>query len=667
MIESEFIQEKTEEVSLEDKEFLYKLYQDNKQLSSELKENLESILFRLKPPTPEEYLDPANKWITKGFADSILPHIREDFCEILNQSKNYNQVVEYGATRLGKSFLVSLIIHYIVIFVHCLRYPQLYYGLAPTTSLSLYIVSFVTEKANQLLLKPIYDVFSMSPRMKQVKFQDEVSKKQKEIGYETIIWSKAATFGKLTLESKLTLNIGTDFMSFIGSNLLFLSVSEINFFIEKAGATHEDIFQIYSDGLERIKASVGDNYLGMVFLDSSANDEENKIEQYILQELPQHDKVFFRWRKRWEIDNNKRKIIQVQGGNLKKWVKTGETFRVCVGNNKIDPMIIKDNTQLEGIPSDLIEEVPIDYYEEFERNLLTSIKNIIGRPTRKENKFIQDISIINDIFDSNLQNVTSSIMADASEEPELLIWNQIKDKFFNKYNKESYTLKRAPQEPRWVRIDIAHSTKGDLFGIAMGHKEKSLADTELYIFDFAFTIRPGENGINITAVELFLLDLMRLGNVPIFQISSDSFQNKQMEQNIKRANVDMITYSVDKTIDAYVTLYNTLFNRKVKVGKNIFVKNNLNSLMLTNINGKEKIDHTSGTTEKTYNGDWEYSKAGIHAKDVSDCVAGVVYHMSTSNITPTAEYRHENKKFSDKFEDKEELINRAFKKIHKYY
>ena len=118
-------------LSLQEKQELHKLF-FNESAPTELKKKLEKIVFRLQPPTPEEYLDHANGWITKAFADSIYEYIKEDFCEILSEEKNYSQAVEYGATRLGKSYLARMIIHYIVIYVHCLRHPQLYYGLSPT-------------------------------------------------------------------------------------------------------------------------------------------------------------------------------------------------------------------------------------------------------------------------------------------------------------------------------------------------------------------------------------------------------------------------------------------------------------------------------------------------------------------------------------------------------
>ena len=64
----------------------------------------------------------------------------------------------------------------------------------------------------------------------------------------------------------------------------------------------------------------------------------------------------------------------------------------------------------------------------------------------------------------------------------------------------------------------------------------------------------------------------------------------------------MIQYSVDRTVDAYVVLYNMMYSERVKSGRNIFLKNNLDSLIAVKKNGVEKIDHSIGTTENIYNG-----------------------------------------------------------------
>jgi len=649
-----------QELSLDEQKRFHEMWHECSS-ADEMYDQLEKVIFRIKPPTPREYLDPKNEWVTKAFSDSIYDHIKEDFIEILSEKSNYTQVVEYGCTRSGKSFLNRMLIHYIIIYVHCLRHPQLYYNLSPTTNMSIYIMSFVAEKVNQLLLKPIYDILMMSPRFIKVDRQDAVAIKQKEVGFDKIVWSKAATFGKLTLESRLSLNIGTNFLDFIGADLLYLSVSEINFFIQQAGVSHEQIFQLYTDGLERIKATVGNNYLGMVYLDSSANDIENPIEKYILSDLQKQEGVFFKSRSRWEA----RPYL------YPKWLETKETFKVCTGDGTTAPKIITDDKQLKDINKKLIIEVPIDAKPDFERNVVKSIKDIAGLPTQRENRLIQDSLLIENLFSNEfIENIEGAVIADSASSPEKLIWNQIQSRFFIKTIEGKYRIKRAYREPRWVYVDPAHSANGDLAGIAMGHKERSTKfEKTIYVLDFAFCIAPGKNGINLAAIENFVLDLKYEGNVYVKYFSSDSFQNAQFKQNLARNNIETSVLSVDRTIDPYSNFINCMFDETVKVGKNIFLKNNLLSLVIEKDNkGKDKIDHIKGKTEHKYFGDWDYSQAGINDKDCSDGAAGVVYNMFNSEIIPTTIYETENAK-NDVIEDKDdsETLQKALLGIRSAY
>lgn len=568
----------------------------------------------------------------------------------------------------GKSYLARMLIHYVIIYIHCLRHPQLYYGLAPTTNLSIYIMSFVAEKVNQLLLKPIYDILDLSPRFKRLKFQDKVAEEQYKHGLDNIYWSKASTFGNITLESKLTLNLGTDFMSFIGSDLLFLIVSEINFFIEKAGATHEEIFQLYTDGVARIQATVGDNYLGTVFLDSSSNDEDNPIEKYILEELPKQEKVFFRQRAKWVEENSIRKAI----GSVKLpiWEETGKTFDICKGNKTFIPKIIEDKTELKQTPKSLIVPVPIDLKGNFKRNILKAIKDDCGLPTRKENKLIQDVNIILNLFENKyINNIESLIYADASEVPENLIWNQIRDNFFSKSNINRYTINRAQGEPRYIGIDLAHAVKGDIQGIAMLHKERSKElQRTIYVTDFCFGVIGKEKGINLEAGTHLVLDLISIGNMFIQGVYIDQFQSQTLIQALQRSKIDAKKQSVDKTLEPYQTLLTFMINNFIKVGKNIFLKNNLDSLITTKRNDKEVIDHTKGTVNNIYNGNFEYSSAGINAKDCSDALCQAFWGaFSDDTSQPFIIYEEENKKYSNNPQDFDDVISKTWSQLHKYY
>ena len=91
----------------------------------------------------------------------------------------------------------------------------------------------------------------MSERFKMVKFQDQVREEQNRIGLDYIVYSKASKVGEITLDSGLNLILSNDDpMGLLGADILQMYVTEISFFIRKAGATEEKIYQLYFEVMQ---------------------------------------------------------------------------------------------------------------------------------------------------------------------------------------------------------------------------------------------------------------------------------------------------------------------------------------------------------------------------------------------------------------------------------
>jgi hypothetical protein len=683
MIElQDFIDKNYNELSIEKRQILYDAFK-NPETRKELEGSLSSIIFKKRPPTGEEFLDPINQWLPLNVVSSIYPHIREDFLKIIDGKKDYFQLCFYGATRIGKTFLARLLIMYTVVFIHHLREPALYYGLSPLTDLCIYFISFKFEKTRQLYLQPLYKILEKSKRFVKVKIRDQVAREQAKYGCEKIVYSESALVGEITLASGLQFLLGNDSPNeIIGADIIQAYISEIAFFIEEAGATEEKIFQLYTDALDRIKATVGADYLTHVFLDSSANYADSLIENYIIKTLQFEDDVYFKWRSRWEAVPQKfkkwfhsqeelkaQKIPEEQLDEL--LYKQGKMFKVITGNADIPAKFVTSEQDIVGIPKDLIAYIPIDVKKEFSRGanaLVKSIKDIAGKPTSNESKFIQSQSIIDGLFSCTyLRNIEGGLVANAADSPQQLLYNKVEKLLFTKYNINSTVLYRAPREPRIIALDSAHSVKGDLYGFCMGHGEWSrLLETTMVIIDLCFPVLPGDDGINLAALEAFVIDLKTIGDVPITRVNMDTFQSQQTKQNLKRVNIDAQILSVDTSLNPYMSLLTMLLSGTIKAGKNIFLKNNLTSLeRIRKENGKEMIDHKKGVTYNSYSGDWENSKAGINAKDTSDPLASVAHTIISSDIIPTTIFEDENRRFTKEPEFQKILLQNAFKYINR--
>jgi len=651
------IDEKYNSFTIEEKKQLYNIYSNSNLDIDDLAQKAKLLIFKEIPPTGAEFLDASTGWLPPSVVDSIYPHVKQDFLNIIDGKKEYFQLCFYGGTRLGKTFLARLLIIYTIIFIHFLREPSLFFHLSPLTDLCLYLLSWKFDKTRQLYCKPIFKILEKSDRFIQVKFADSVSIEQKKYGCKKIVYSKASSVGEITLASGLLLLLGNDDPNeILGADILQVYISEIAFFIDVAGTSEEEIFRLYTDALDRIEATVGKAYLTYVYLDSSANYAASTIESHIIKKLQFDNETYFRWRARWEARPHMFPI----------WNETKETFRVITGDGSIPAQIVISEEQIKNIPPDLIQDVPIDARKRYEQALVKSIKDIGGRPTSSESKFIQQASFINSIFDNEtLKNVLTSLRADANEVPEGLIWNQISEQFFKKSFDGKYYFYRAPKEARCIGLDSSFSKDGDAFGLAMLHKEWSREKkTSIYVIDFCFGILPKEKAINMEAISQFIIDIQQKGNTYIKNVFSDSFQVAEgIKQQIERRGINVIKQTVDRTMNPYQTMLTCMANNELKSGRNIYLKNNLYCLQMV----EGKIDHPKGTVIHDYNGDWETSQVGINAKDISDAVCQALWGAKNIDYIPSCCYEDENDRLTGRSETQQNSIKDAVKQFHEFF
>ena len=81
----QYIDNEYRDLSIEERKEIYDLY-FNPETVQEMKDKLERIIFYKKPPTPEEFLDPSNGWLSENVTASIFPYIKEDLIHILDAS-----------------------------------------------------------------------------------------------------------------------------------------------------------------------------------------------------------------------------------------------------------------------------------------------------------------------------------------------------------------------------------------------------------------------------------------------------------------------------------------------------------------------------------------------------------------------------------------------------
>ena len=388
----------------------------------------------------------------------------------------------------------------------------------------------------------------------------------------------------------------------------------------------EWIMNFYNSGKARIKSRLHGDYYGRSILDSSPNDRDNAIDAYILK------------------DARKDKTNYIVEGSMWKWdperYGKEQTFKVFIGATGQPPKILNPGDPLlvdASISPDKIIDVPVSLRQDFENDVIKSLKDCAGIPSGSVHSLITDYSKIERMFTTGLRNVYTGVSAPAEVSPVDLIWNQVVDKFFIKkgYRYEFYY---KPFLPRVVAVDQSYST--DVTCISMGHIEryKETGDN-IFVIDFTIPIIPAKNSkVNLEAIRVFIEDLRRKGNIVLEAVGFDQFQSEVTMQNLRRDEFLVERISSDKTMDPYMNMSALMSAGRIVVGKNIFLKNNLKSLEFTRSKrgGKSKIDHDSSKAGITFSADesWETSPMGLYAKDVSDAVVGVIElcrkHFKTS-------------------------------------
>jgi hypothetical protein len=602
-----------------------KLILNNKYLSQAAREDLLintwRINYREKPPTMKEFL--TQEWIGP-MADSIHPHIREILEDFWGLQSPYRHLVLGSAIGTGKSTAAAIHNLFVSVNLYLMRDPKRFFELAASTAIIQAFISFSMDKAAQLLLQPLIQILSTSPKFRRVK-QEEHLKTQQAKHPDVICWTTASKMGNLQFPGDIHYIIASGPHQLLGLNMIQSTMSEINFFIDR-GFSPEYIWRIYQDSKSRIFSRFGNKQFCGTVLDSSPNDlDASPIDKYVFTGEAQKDKENYvsigsQW-EMYEKDPKKTKLKAL----CPIYALTGETFPVFRGNSNLPPEIVHPDN-LHTYDESEIYHVPIDYRRDFEQATEKNVKDVCGWPANASGKLINSQARIEDIFTPQLKNLYSYIKVASTDPAKHLIWNQIKDKFFIQTGPNRWEFYRAPRARRWLHFDQAET--GDFAGIAMSHREYDLKNNEfIIVHDFTLAVTGGQSArINLDAFRTFPEDLRNLGKVDLQSVTFDRFQSSTTVQYLKEQGFNARQFSVDTSVDPYIS-YAALINiGNIKCGRNIFLKNNIKSLQeVKTTSGRRKIDHMIGKIVRDDGAHWFLSQMGLYAKDCSDCCAATAY------------------------------------------
>ena len=351
-------------LSSEEREALEWLIGELRKGHYEVFEWLEQNKYKRKPVSMAQFLD--DDYYMGKSTKSLYPALRRDLIEIVDGGP-YRQVLLTGAIGFGKTTSISLLTARLLYELSCLRFPQVQYGLMAGADIVVALISKNLQLARSVLRRPLEGRILLSPYFKE-HFWPKVNKDEMKFpGRIKIVNSSAFT------------------ERILGMDVIGGAMDEVNFFGEfrpGMGGKADVAMNVYNSLLRRIKSRflrAGGDLPGMMVVVSSAGHKGSFMDKHI-QEVKGDPYVFVRDYAIWDVKP--------------KHYFSGEKFWVLVGGGRLRSKILTEEEARAVDEDELVEngarliQVPVEFREDFERNIEAAIRDIAGISVSALNPFI---------------------------------------------------------------------------------------------------------------------------------------------------------------------------------------------------------------------------------------------------------------------------------------
>lgn len=588
-----------------------------------LLENSWKINHKFKPPTPEEFL--TEEWIGSQAKD-IYPHCKQVFLDYFNPLINKNTIILYAPIGYGKTTLLALMTLYRTVISLSYRDIKKQFKLGKSTRLCNSTVSFTKGTAFDMLIAPIINIMEISPKFERVRYERDLSDPSKrEEG--KLLFCNTSKGNALIRIDDIFYECSSSPQDLIGRTTVAIQLNEL---CNLSKLMPEDrIMEMLNEAQNRIISRFGKNSPNAsLMIDSSPNSLESRVDQWIDKHKNDDDILYVNTTK-WSV----------QPWVFPIWEKDhSKTFPIFKGTSTQPTKIITEEERVNYNADDIVD-FPIDLYTSAKDDVAKVMRDFGAIPTAgSDTKLFTNHELIEKCFVPNLKNFYMQEYASYLLPPETLLWDRVRPLLYVYTGKQnSFRLKRYPSAPRFIHIDLAE--KKDMAGITMVHLECDKIGRKMYVVDFSLPIMcKKEDKINLDSFK-YLVQCMKIyGNTNIKKVTYDNFQSAPSIQFIERLGIECERLSLDNTPDYYLSFASWVMQGRVKMGRNLIMKNNLKSLVTTNggHNGKESksgkliIDHVQGDFFDMENSDWKTSKAGYFGKDLADSLCGACANADES-------------------------------------
>lgn len=325
----------------------------------------------------------------------------------------------------------------------------------------------------------------------------------------------------------------------------------------------------------------------------------------------------------------------------------GRTFKVHCGDVYSDPAIVVGiDEEKSAIDKGFkLLNVPIEYQEDFEKDIVGSLRDIAGVSIKaiRTSKLFPSEKFVNDCYDDEkIDPVTVKTIEIGLDSQEDLI-NYID---FSK-------IRNPKSSPRFIHVDISYSGDGDCLGLGMSGISKwiiiqsqnadgTIVPKQVPVIETDLAMRiKGKSGDQIPLFQIRRLVLALRDKGYNIEFSSDlNLLSADTRQLLERAGIKTEYLSLDKSPEPYYTFRSLVFEHRWICHRHEFLHFELINLEDDRTAGK--IDHPDKVKKVYFESDNLRELVVKGSKDIADGVVGSVFR-ALSKVKQTATPEEINK------------------------
>ena len=512
----------------------------------------------------------------------------------------YVEVVFTGAIGLGKTTIARIGLMYDLYKLLLLRDPHKKFNLIKSDMIVIALFNATLDLAEDVLYEPFKNLISSSDFFQSM-LDIDPRRKTKEIKFK----------------NNIGIVVGSRFSHALGMAVFGGLLDEANF----SDKVKDQVYNSYTAILRRMQSRFfqrGGKVPGHLYLVSSKKSASDFLEIHIENSKGKKGFVVFDYPV-WEVKKH-------------MGLYSGKTFKVFIGDDSMDPFIIDENTKLpSNIDSSRIINIPIEYRDDFEKDIYNSLRDIAGVSVGSTFRLFKSKEVI----------IKQAVVTNpVNQEIIRLDFYNPEDTILDKMNIDYLRNPIDKHIPRFVHIDLA-LTK-DRVGIAATYVKEyrevvrrnpvtmemikyrePVTITEFVIYIEAL---PSQE-IPFYKIRDFIISLVKIG-YPVAKVTLDGYQSIDMKQQLNvQYGIDTEIISVDKTKDPYLSFKSAILEGRAYIPNHPLLIKELIHLEERD----KKVDHPEKFPDNTRG-----------SKDGADAVVGSYWASINSRGTQINRFVYED-------------------------